>query len=1010
MSETFDPYRKWLGIPPKHQPPNHYRLLAIELFESDADTIANAADRQMAHVRTFQAGPHSALSQKLLNELSTARVCLLKAEQKAAYDASLRAQLAEAESAAARAVTPQPASQAPIARPATAPLQAAPRALPVQQPSVGDAAAALSARGGTDAAPAPRRVAWQMPAIVAIALGALCTAAYLGAHLFGGGGDSGEPPSPVAHRAAETSDAQNLVADQSPEPAQATSSAVATDVAASTNVPASTNAVVPANPATERSPPAAPMPPASDAPSATPATVAGSTPQPAQPTAVASGNASPQPPGEMPRPQQPPTVQPPGMSPPGMLPPGMQPPFPGSRPPFPGQPPLVGGPFRGLPPSPVPLTPGQIDLLPAIELQRDVVLGDWRQDAEGLLSPPAGLARLRIPVPPGDEYVLVVDVQRVSGAGGFGVGLSAGQAHAVMWFDGTGEQTTGLQGLSVEISNVGRQAALDTLIRLAYGVRKTGVVLLEPGQGNGTNWANFVHWNGDFAQWKWPAGWTPPVPGRLELISSDASFRIRRLLLARAEGWTADDPNVARTAKGMPVFALRSNNSGRSFNEPEQKLPKPEAAELAAARQFAMTRNQSRSTSAKTFQSRLALARSVMNEAKNSQRAASERYALFDYSRITAAEIGGAGAAFEAVEQLGRWFEIDELTLKLETLELAAQALPTPQGKLEQAHAGLALMEACARADRMVDANRAYAIAHAAARPLKDSSLNKQINERKREFDRIAKAHSAVKNDLEKLKTAPDDPEANLAVGKYFCLSQGNWEQGLKHLAAGADAALAALARRELTQPSVPEDQFALAEEWWKLSADEKSPLKAPIEERAKHWYRKAAPFLSGEAKQTADTRLTPPGMIVDDPNARFLSEMAEVDSKAFNNFFFKGRSLGDEPIKVKDLESPHGLFMQPGRKSFAGVSYDLDRKSRRFLAKVGIADTAEGSPATPLVFEVWGDGKLMWQSRPVVSKGQLQGCELNVSRIKLLHLQVNCPGANDNSHCVWIEPRVTLK
>lgn len=741
-------------------------------------------------------------------------------------------------------------------------------------------------------------------------------------------------------------------------------------------------------------PPAAPTPQPGNSPNPNAAPTLAAAPQPPQP-AAANSNAPSQPPA-MPSSTAPPTL-------------------PGAPPPLPGQPPFVVQPYRPPPPPAVPLTPGQIDLLASIELGRDVIQGQWRQDAEGLLSPPAGLARLRIAVPPGDEYVLVVDVERLSGAGGFGVGLCAGPAHAVMWFGGLGEQAIGLQGLNTEISNVGRRGVLETLVRLAYGVRKTGVVLLQPGAGPGTNWSNLVHWDGDVAQWIWPADWAPPAPGRLELISSDAGFRIRRLVLARAEGWKADDPNVARTAKGMPVFAMANNTAGnnfpgRSFNQPQQKTRAPEEAELAAARQFAVTRNQARYASAKTFESRLALARSIMNEAKNSQLAAPERYVLFDFARTTAAEMGGAALAFDAVEQLGRWFEIDELTLKLETLSAAAEALPTPQGKLEQVQAGLALMEALARADRMVEANRAYTIAHAAARPLKDSALNKQVSERKRDFDRIAKAYSAVKNDFESLKTAPDDPQANLAVGRYYCLSQNRWEQGLKHLAAGADAALAELARRELSQPQAPEDQFALGEAWWKRSADEKSQVKASFEGRARFWYRKAAPFLSGEAKQTADSRLAPPGVVVDAANTRFLSEMPELESKAYNNFFFKGRSLGDEPIKVKDLESPHGLFMQPGRKSFAGVSYDLDRQSRHFLAKVAVADTAEGNPATPLVFEVWGDGKLLWQSRPIVSKGQLQGCDVNVSRVKVLHLQVNCPGANDNSHCVWIEPRVTLK
>lgn len=45
MADDFDPYRKWLGIVPKDQPPNHYRLLGIELFESDPDVIEGAADQ-----------------------------------------------------------------------------------------------------------------------------------------------------------------------------------------------------------------------------------------------------------------------------------------------------------------------------------------------------------------------------------------------------------------------------------------------------------------------------------------------------------------------------------------------------------------------------------------------------------------------------------------------------------------------------------------------------------------------------------------------------------------------------------------------------------------------------------------------------------------------------------------------------------------------------------------------------------------------------------------------------
>jgi len=93
----FDPYRKWLGILPKDQPPNHYRLLGVEVFEDDLDVIEGAADRQMGFVRQYQSGEHAAAAAKILNELAIARLCLLKPASKAAYDAKLRHILAAPE-------------------------------------------------------------------------------------------------------------------------------------------------------------------------------------------------------------------------------------------------------------------------------------------------------------------------------------------------------------------------------------------------------------------------------------------------------------------------------------------------------------------------------------------------------------------------------------------------------------------------------------------------------------------------------------------------------------------------------------------------------------------------------------------------------------------------------------------------------------------------------------------------------------------------------------------------
>ena len=107
MAADFNPYHVWLGIPLKDQPANYYRLLSLDLFETSGDVIDSAADRQTAHLRTFQSGKHGELTQRLLNEVAAARVCLLDPKKRAAYDQQLRAK----SSAAAPAPTAQPAGE-----------------------------------------------------------------------------------------------------------------------------------------------------------------------------------------------------------------------------------------------------------------------------------------------------------------------------------------------------------------------------------------------------------------------------------------------------------------------------------------------------------------------------------------------------------------------------------------------------------------------------------------------------------------------------------------------------------------------------------------------------------------------------------------------------------------------------------------------------------------------------------------------------------------------------------
>jgi hypothetical protein len=75
----------------------------------------------------------------------------------------------------------------------------------------------------------------------------------------------------------------------------------------------------------------------------------------------------------------------------------------------------------------------------------------------------------------------------------------------------------------------------------------------------------------------------------------------------------------------------------------------------------------------------------------------------------------------------------------------------------------------------------------------------------------------------------------------------------------------------------------------------------------------------------------------------------------------------------------------------------------------VGVADERKYGPQTPLVFQVWGDGKQLWHSDPVKRFGEPQNCDIELSAISHLELRVECPGDAAFALAVWCEPRLLL-
>lgn len=105
--KKFDAYHKLLGIPPRDQPPHHYRLLGVELFESDREVIISAADQRMLALEQMTTGEHAEVSQKLLGKVALARRVLLNEKQKAAYDQKLQDAISAKQASAAESTRPR---------------------------------------------------------------------------------------------------------------------------------------------------------------------------------------------------------------------------------------------------------------------------------------------------------------------------------------------------------------------------------------------------------------------------------------------------------------------------------------------------------------------------------------------------------------------------------------------------------------------------------------------------------------------------------------------------------------------------------------------------------------------------------------------------------------------------------------------------------------------------------------------------------------------------------------
>lgn len=230
------------------------------------------------------------------------------------------------------------------------------------------------------------------------------------------------------------------------------------------------------------------------------------------------------------------------------------------------------------------------------------------------------------------------------------------------------------------------------------------------------------------------------------------------------------------------------------------------------------------------------------------------QYVCWLESRKLMESVGDVGGAMRTIDATTEAFEVDALALKIESLEAVSPKSPDDfKTVIEQA---MSLAEEARQQGNFESTIQLFQIAQTTAGKIKDRDLFKRISEEKLELVEQRKEADAYQKAMEILTNDPNDPAANLVVGKFLCLIKGDWAAGGQRLMKGSDPQLKALAEREAAVPSDLKQVLELAEAWWDLGDQERGTSKTRMQREAGYWYEIAALEATGLQKVSIDKRL----------------------------------------------------------------------------------------------------------------------------------------------------------
>jgi len=345
----------------------------------------------------------------------------------------------------------------------------------------------------------------------------------------------------------------------------------------------------------------------------------------------------------------------------------------------------------------------------------------------------------------------------------------------------------------------------------------------------------------------------------------------------------------------------------------DDKLPIPDEASQKEAKKLVGEVYKGDYEKAKTSAQRIALAKKLRDEGLATTDDAAARYALLDVAKNISAAAGDVKTALEIVDSQAERYKFDSILSKAAVLSKAvkSQRLPkTHQTIVPLIHA---VLDEAIREDRFRLTKPLSELAVTSARKSRNPKLIKATRIRIKQLAAIEKQAETAKKALAILKENAEDPEANVTVGKYYCLIKDQWDKGLPYLARGSHEGLKNLAAAEL---AVGSDALALGDEWWASAAKQDKADQTAMKRRAVHWYNRVLPGLRGIQKTKVSRRIAE--LEEKKKSGRDDGTVVIDTAEDFEKLKFKG----DYRIhRSGDLEFPNG---EPASSAETKASYSF--------------------------------------------------------------------------------------